>query len=81
MKFLMTYAQRPDAPPPTPEHMAAIGAFTEKNVKAGIVLMTGGLGGMVLGLLLAILPFGSSCRVIALVLLLAGALSAGTGAW
>ena len=43
MKFLMTYAQRPDAPPPTPEQMAAIGAFSEKNVKAGIVVMTGGL--------------------------------------
>ena len=43
MKSLMTYTQRPDAPPPTPEHMAAIGAFTEKNVKAGIVVMTGGL--------------------------------------
>src|SRR4051812_27005486 len=43
MKFLMTYTQRPDAPPPTPEHMAAIGAFTEKNIKAGIVVMTGGL--------------------------------------
>jgi hypothetical protein len=43
MKFLMTYAQRPDAPPPTPEQMAAIGAFSEKNVKAGILVMTGGL--------------------------------------
>jgi hypothetical protein len=43
MKFLMTYTQRPDAPPPTAEHMAAIGAFTEKNIKAGIVVMTGGL--------------------------------------
>jgi hypothetical protein len=43
MKFLMTYTQRPDAPPPTPEHMAAIGAFTENNIKAGIVVMTGGL--------------------------------------
>lgn len=43
MKFLMTYTQRPDAPPPTPEHMAAIGAFTEKNIKAGVVVMTGGL--------------------------------------
>ena len=43
MKFLMTYAQRPDAPPPTPEHMAAINAFAEKNIKAGIVVMTGGL--------------------------------------
>jgi hypothetical protein len=43
MKFLMTYAQRPDAPPPTPEQMAAIGEFSEKNIKAGIVVMTGGL--------------------------------------
>jgi len=43
MKFLMTYAANPDAPPPTQEKMAAIGAYTEKNVKAGVVLMTGGL--------------------------------------
>ena len=43
MKFLMTYAQSPDAPPPTPAQMAAIGAYSEKNIKAGIVLMTGGL--------------------------------------
>jgi hypothetical protein len=43
MKFLMTYAQRPDAPPPTPENIAAIGAYTEKNIKAGIVVLTGGL--------------------------------------
>lgn len=43
MKFLLTYAQDPTLPPPTPEKMAAIGAFTEKNIKAGIVVMTGGL--------------------------------------
>ena len=43
MKFLMTYGARPDAPPPTPEQMAAIGAFSEKNIKAGIVVLTGGL--------------------------------------
>lgn len=43
MKFLMTYAGNPDAPPPTPAQMAAIGAFGEKNAKAGILLMTGGL--------------------------------------
>lgn len=43
MKFLMTYAQNPNATPPTPQQMAAIGAYTEKNVKAGIVVMTGGL--------------------------------------
>ncbi len=43
MKFLMTYTQKPDAPPPTPAQMATIGAFSERNVKAGILLMTGGL--------------------------------------
>jgi len=43
MKFLMTYTQRPDAPPPTPEQMAAIGAFSENNIKSGVVVMTGGL--------------------------------------
>jgi hypothetical protein len=43
MKFLMTYAQSPDAPPPTPAKMAAIAAYAEKNMKAGILLMTGGL--------------------------------------
>jgi len=43
MKFLMTYTQRPDAPPPSPEQMAKIGAYAEKNMKAGILIMTGGL--------------------------------------
>lgn len=43
MKFLLTYQQNPDLPPPTPEQMAKIGAYTEKNIKAGIVKMTGGL--------------------------------------
>ncbi len=43
MKFLMTYAANPDNPPPTPEKMAELGKFTEENVKAGVVLMTGGL--------------------------------------
>ena len=43
MKFLMTYAQKPDSPPPTPEKMAAIAAYAEKNAKAGILVMTGGL--------------------------------------
>jgi hypothetical protein len=42
MKFLMTYAST-SKEPPTPEQMAAIGKFTEENIKAGIVLMTGGL--------------------------------------
>src|SRR4051812_25342349 len=43
MKFLMTYAQKPNLPPPTPEKMAAIGVFTQKNIAAGVVVMTGGL--------------------------------------
>lgn len=43
MKFLMTYAQKPDVPPPTPEHMAKIGAFAEKHMRSGVLLMTGGL--------------------------------------
>lgn len=43
MKFLMTYTQSPNAPPPTPAHMAAIAAFAEKNMKDGVLLMTGGL--------------------------------------
>jgi hypothetical protein len=43
MKFLMTYSQSPNAPAPTPEHMAAIGAFSEKMIKSGVVIMTGGL--------------------------------------
>jgi hypothetical protein len=43
MKFLLTYQQDPNLPPPTPEQMAKIGAYTEKNMKAGVVVMTGGL--------------------------------------
>jgi hypothetical protein len=43
MKFLMTYAQNPDAPPPTPEKMAAISGLVERNMKSGALVMTGGL--------------------------------------
>jgi hypothetical protein len=43
MKFLMTYAQKPDSPPPTEQQMAAIGALTQKNMASGIIVMTGGL--------------------------------------
>ena len=43
MKFLMTYAQSPENPPPTPAKMAAIGAFAEKNMRSGALIMTGGL--------------------------------------
>jgi hypothetical protein len=43
MKFLMTYTQSPNAPPPTPEHMAAIGAYSKRMMQSGVLLMTGGL--------------------------------------
>jgi hypothetical protein len=43
MRFLLTYQQDPNVPPPTPEKLAAIGAYTQKNMQAGIVVMTGGL--------------------------------------
>jgi hypothetical protein len=43
MKFLLTYTQKPNLPPPTPEKMAKIGAFAEKNMKSGVLLMTGGI--------------------------------------
>jgi hypothetical protein len=38
-----SHAQKPDTPPPTQEKMAALGAFTQRNIEAGIVVMTGGL--------------------------------------
>jgi len=43
MKFLLTYQQNPNLPPPSPEKMAAIGAHTQKMIAAGVVVMTGGL--------------------------------------
>ncbi len=43
LKFLMTYTASPRSAPPTPEHMAQIGKFSEEMAKAGILLMTGGL--------------------------------------
>ena len=43
MKFLMTYAQKPNLPPPSPEQIARIGEFTERNIRSGVVVLTGGL--------------------------------------
>lgn len=43
MKFLMTYASNPNAAPPTPEQLAAIGKLTHEMVQSGVVVMTGGL--------------------------------------
>lgn len=43
MKFLMTYEADPNLPPPTPQKMAAIGAFSQKMMESGVLVMTGGL--------------------------------------
>ena len=43
MRFLMTYQSKPGSPPPTIAHMQKIGAYTEKMMKSGVVVMTGGL--------------------------------------
>src|ERR1700733_1732648 len=43
MKFLLTYQQRPDLPPPTAEKMAQIGAYSQKMLATGKLVMTGGL--------------------------------------
>jgi len=43
MKFLLTYQQDPNQAPPTPEKMSAIGALTDKHMKSGVIVMTGGL--------------------------------------
>src|SRR5947209_2711548 len=45
------------------------------------LLLVGGLVGLLLSLLLAVLPFGSTGRVLALLLLLIGAVCTGVGAW
>lgn len=42
MKFLMTY-QGDTSKPPSPEKLAAIGAFTQEMTQSGVVVMTGGL--------------------------------------
>jgi hypothetical protein len=42
MKFLMTY-QSSSKVPPTPEQLTALGQLTVDMMKAGVVLMTGGL--------------------------------------
>jgi len=43
MRFLLTYTQTETTTPPTPEKMAAIQKFAEENIKAGILLDTGGI--------------------------------------
>lgn len=43
MKFLMTYQQNPNNPPPTPAKMGEIGAFAQRQMAKGTLIMTGGL--------------------------------------
>lgn len=43
MKFLITYAPKPGAPPPSQDTMAHIAKYTQEGINLGIVLMTGGL--------------------------------------
>ena len=45
------------------------------------ILLLSGLGGIVLAVLLTLLPLGTTSRLVALVLLLAGAVCAGVGGW
>jgi hypothetical protein len=43
MKFLMTYQQNPNNPPPTMEKMQQIGAYAQRMMASGKLVMTGGL--------------------------------------
>jgi hypothetical protein len=43
VKYLMTYAGLPDAPPPSPETLARLGAYTARMLASGKVVLTGGL--------------------------------------
>lgn len=43
MKFLMIFETNPSAPPPSPETLARLGAYTEKMLASGRVVLTGGL--------------------------------------
>jgi ABC-2 type transport system permease protein len=45
------------------------------------LLLLGGLGGVALSVVLTLLPFAAAGRIVALVLLLAGAVTAGVGGW
>ena len=43
MQFLMTVKSDPRQTPPTPELMAAMDKLTERTMKAGVMLQTGGM--------------------------------------
>lgn len=43
MKFMMIFESNPGAPPPSPETLARLGAYTQKMLASGAVVLTGGL--------------------------------------
>ena len=43
MKFLMIFESTPGAPPPSPETLAKLGAYTQRMLASGTVLLTGGV--------------------------------------
>jgi hypothetical protein len=43
MKFMMIFESNPSAPPPTPETLAKLGAYTQRMLASGTVVLTGGL--------------------------------------
>jgi hypothetical protein len=43
MKFLMTVSADPSGPPPTPAQFKAIGEYSERKIRTGKVVMTGGI--------------------------------------
>ena len=43
MKFLMIFESNPSAPPPSPETLGKLGAYTQKMLASGTVLLTGGV--------------------------------------
>jgi hypothetical protein len=43
MKFLMTFTADPNAAPPTPEQLAAIGEYSYRMIQSGVVVLTGGV--------------------------------------
>ena len=47
MKYFMYQPEPPDpnAPPPSPEHMAAMGNFIEETTKSGVLIATGAFEG------------------------------------
>lgn len=43
MKFLMIFESDPSAPPPSPETFAKLGAYMQRMLASGQVVMTGGV--------------------------------------